>query len=82
VPTRSARNRTPRSSQRRHPHQSDDHLEPRDHHLRAPAQVWPWLVQMGYGRAGFDVPDFRAYWRVRIVDPALVLVYWNVPTAS
>ena len=78
-----------------------------------PAQVWPWLVQMGYGRAGFyvpewvdrllwrvpaansgvllpdlqdlavddvvaDGPDFMAYWRVRIVDPARALVYWTL----
>ena len=70
-----------------------------------PSEVWPWLVQMGYGRAGFyvpewvdrlvwrvpaanssvllpgcqhiavddivaDGPDFMAYWRVRIVEPA------------
>jgi hypothetical protein len=22
-----------------------------------PSDIWPWLVQMGYGRAGFYVPE-------------------------
>jgi hypothetical protein len=35
-----------------------------------PAAVWPWLVQMGYGRAGFYVPE----WVDRLV--------WRVPAAS
>lgn len=78
-----------------------------------PDRIWPWLVQMGYGRAGFyvpewvdrlvwrvpaanssvllpefqglavddvvaDGPDFLAYWRVRILDPERVLVYWTL----
>ena len=78
-----------------------------------PDHVWPWLVQMGYGRAGFyvpewvdrllwrvpaansrvllpdlqdpavddvvaDGPDFMAYWRVRIADPARALVHWTL----
>jgi hypothetical protein len=78
-----------------------------------PEEVWPWLVQMGYGRAGFyvpewvdrllwrvpatnssvllshlqdlavdeivaDGPEFMAYWRVRIIDPARALVYWTL----
>jgi hypothetical protein len=24
----------------------------------SPSEVWPWLVQMGYGRAGFYVPEW------------------------
>ena len=27
--------------------------DPGDHHRRAARGVWPWLVQMGYGRAGW-----------------------------
>ena len=32
----------------------------------SPSHVWPWLVQMGYGRAGFYVPEWvdHMLWRV------------------
>jgi hypothetical protein len=32
----------------------------------SPAQVWPWLAQMGSGRAGFYVPEWidRYLWRI------------------
>jgi hypothetical protein len=31
-----------------------------------PSDIWPWLVQMGYGRAGFYVPEWvdRVVWHV------------------
>lgn len=32
-----------------------------------PEQVWPWLVQMGYGRAGWYTPT----WVDRIVEPTV-----------
>jgi N-carbamoylputrescine amidase len=35
-----------------------------------PSDIWPWLVQMGYGRAGFYVPE----WVDRLV--------WHVPAAN
>jgi proline iminopeptidase len=35
-----------------------------------PSEIWPWLVQMGFGRGGFYVPD----WVDRLV--------WRVPAAS
>jgi hypothetical protein len=33
----------------------------------APEQVWPWLVQMGYGRAGWYTPE----WVDRVIEPTL-----------
>ena len=40
-----------------------------------PAQVWPWLVQMGYGRAGFYVPEWvdRLIWRVPAANSSVLL---------
>jgi hypothetical protein len=35
-----------------------------------PSEIWPWLVQMGYGRGGFYVPE----WVDRLV--------WHVPAMS
>lgn len=33
----------------------------------APERIWPWLVQMGYGRAGWYTPA----WVDRVIEPAL-----------
>ena len=27
-----------------------------------PAEIWPWLVQMGYGRGGFYTPEWVDRW--------------------
>lgn len=32
-----------------------------------PERIWPWLVQMGYGRAGWYTPE----WVDRIIEPSL-----------
>ncbi len=41
----------------------------------SPSEVWPWLVQMGYGRAGFYVPEWvdRLVWRVPAVNSGVLL---------
>jgi hypothetical protein len=41
-------------------------VDPRGHHPAGPPQVWPWLVQMGYGRGGFYAPEWidRYFWRI------------------
>lgn len=36
----------------------------------SPSEIWPWLVQMGYGRAGFYVPEWVDRW------------VWHVPAAN
>ncbi len=38
-------------------------------------QIWPWLVQMGYGRAGFYVPEWvdRLVWHVPAANSAVLL---------
>jgi hypothetical protein len=33
----------------------------------APERIWPWLVQMGYGRAGWYTPA----WVDRVIEPSL-----------
>jgi hypothetical protein len=40
-----------------------------------PSQVWPWLVQMGYGRAGFYVPEWvdHLMWRVPAANSSVLL---------
>jgi hypothetical protein len=40
-----------------------------------PVDVWPWLVQMGYGRAGFYVPEWvdRLLWRVPATNSSVLL---------
>ncbi|MDQ0770220.1 putative amidohydrolase [Pseudarthrobacter defluvii] len=40
-----------------------------------PSEIWPWLVQMGYGRAGFYVPEWvdRLFWRVPAANSSMVL---------
>ena len=40
-----------------------------------PIDVWPWLVQMGYGRAGFYVPEWvdRLLWRVPATNSSVLL---------
>jgi hypothetical protein len=41
----------------------------------SPSEVWPWLVQMGYGRAGFYVPEWvdRLVWRVPAANSSALL---------
>jgi hypothetical protein len=40
-----------------------------------PVDVWPWLVQMGYRRAGFYVPEWvdRLLWRVPATNSSVLL---------
>ena len=40
-----------------------------------PVDVWPWLVQMGYGRAGFYAPEWvdRFLWRVPATNSSVLL---------
>jgi hypothetical protein len=44
-----------------------------------PSQVWPWLVQMGYGRAGFYVPEWvdHLIWRVAAANSSVVLPHFQ-----
>jgi hypothetical protein len=41
----------------------------------SPSEVWPWLVQMGYGRAGFYVPEWidHLLWRVPAANSTVLL---------
>ena len=40
-----------------------------------PSEIWPWLVQMGYGRAGFYVPQWvdHLVWRVPAANSSVLL---------
>jgi hypothetical protein len=42
-----------------------------------PDEIWPWLVQMGYGRAGFYVPEWidRLVWQVPAANREQLLPY-------
>lgn len=42
-------------------------------------RVWPWLVQMGYGRAGFYVPEWvdRLVWRVPAANSRVLLAQFQ-----
>jgi N-carbamoylputrescine amidase len=41
----------------------------------SPSKIWPWLVQMGFGRAGFYVPRWvdRLLWRVPAANSNVLL---------
>jgi proline iminopeptidase len=41
----------------------------------APERIWPWLVQMGYGRAGWYTPA----WVDRIIEPSLFQLKTSSP---
>jgi hypothetical protein len=45
----------------------------------SPDSVWPWLVQMGYGRAGFYVPEWvdRLVWRVPAANSGVLLAQYQ-----
>jgi hypothetical protein len=43
-----------------------------------PERIWPWLVQMGYGRAGWYTPS----WVDRILEPSLFQLKTPSPTSS
>jgi hypothetical protein len=45
----------------------------------SPSQVWPWLVQMGYGRAGFYVPEWvdHLLWRVPATNSSVLLAHFQ-----
>jgi hypothetical protein len=40
-----------------------------------PSEIWPWLVQMGFGRGGFYVPEWvdRLVWRVPAANSGVLL---------
>jgi hypothetical protein len=42
-----------------------------------PERIWPWLVQMGYGRAGWYTPA----WVDRILEPSLFQLDTPSPTS-
>ena len=41
----------------------------------SPSEIWPWLVQMGYGRGGFYAPEWfdRYVWRVPAANSNVLL---------
>jgi hypothetical protein len=47
---------------------------------RPPAAIWPWLAQMGYGRAGYYAPEWLDRWADRWIwkDPNRVVSPWRV----
>jgi hypothetical protein len=47
---------------------------------RPPEAIWPWLVQMGYGRAGYYTPEALDRWADRWVwkDPNRVVSPWRI----
>jgi hypothetical protein len=47
---------------------------------RSPEAVWPWLAQVGYGRAGYYTPEALDRWADRWIwkDPDRVLSPWRI----
>jgi hypothetical protein len=47
---------------------------------RPPEAIWPWLVQMGYGRAGYYTPEALDRWADRWIwkDPGRVVSPWRI----
>jgi hypothetical protein len=47
---------------------------------RSPEAIWPWLVQMGYGRAGYYTPEALDRWADRWIwkDPNRVVSPWRI----
>ncbi|HEU4541719.1 MAG TPA: hypothetical protein VFR23_11395 [Jiangellaceae bacterium] len=44
----------------------------------APERIWPWLVQMGYGRAGWYTPA----WVDRVIEPSLFQLKTPTPRSA
>lgn len=44
----------------------------------APERIWPWLVQMGYGRAGWYTPE----WVDRVIEPSLFQLNTSSPRSA